>query len=630
MAVDVSVVVPFFNPTANLDDCVASVVAQTLPADRYELVLVDDGSTDGSGARADDLAARHPDLIVVHHLPASGGPARPRNFGIDHAAGRYIQFLDSDDTLAPRALERQLEVADDSDAEVVVGKLASDFRGVWHPLFRRTVTGRTLADYPLEQNLTVCKMFRRDFLLRHGVRFPEGPHYIEDQQICVQAYAHARSVAVVADTVCYFYRRRRTGGLNHGDTQIVPGRYFDELEALLDVIESDVAPEAQPKILTRYYRAEVLGRLRGQAMASYSPEYREEMLRAVRRVATERFPEEIHDRLPAFVRAQSRLVRDGKLAELVSYSRRLEDVRLTATASRVRWVDGRLELDLDAYMRIAHEPLRLEHDGDHWALPESFAPGVPVADRRFDQLDRVDVDLATIARADAQLWSTTDGLTMAIDDAGVPRIRCRAAIDPTAVMGGSPLAPGLWDLRLRVMVEGMTRTSAVRRPAGAATRPSGWVPGHGDTAGPPSVRVQAEERSRALVLDVDEWTHSIGELVDNPRHSPPSVDGGHTLVLTARRLRGPDGAHRDADLVLTPVDAPDLAPIRCPATFSLGPSGSTLRARIPRLPQATTWKVWLTTSAVGAGRPRRLPLRLSAARFGRIQLTVTKRRRQAG
>jgi glycosyltransferase involved in cell wall biosynthesis len=216
MSLDVSVVIPFFNPGANLDDCLASMRDQTLAADRFEVILVDDGSTDGSGARADEWAARLPRLVNVRHIEASGGPARPRNLGIDAARGRYVQFVDSDDTLAPRALERQLEVADASDADVVVGKLASDFRGIYHPLFRRTVTGRTLADYPLIQNVTVCKMFRRAFLLEHGIRFPEGPHYIEDQQICIQAYARATSVAVVADIACYFYRRRRTGGRNHG------------------------------------------------------------------------------------------------------------------------------------------------------------------------------------------------------------------------------------------------------------------------------------------------------------------------------------------------------------------------------------------------------------------------------
>src|SRR5581483_8710392 len=156
----------------------------------FEAILVDDGSTDGSDRRVQRWIDADPNLATLIRIPRSGGPARPRNLGIDRARGRYVQFLDSDDALAPNALRRQLDLADSSDADVVVGKIASDFRGIWQPLFRRTVSGRTLADYPLIQNVTVCKMLRREFLNQHGIRFPEGPRYIEDQQISVQAYAH--------------------------------------------------------------------------------------------------------------------------------------------------------------------------------------------------------------------------------------------------------------------------------------------------------------------------------------------------------------------------------------------------------------------------------------------------------
>ena len=60
MPVDVSVVVPFFNPGANIEDCIESVLAQTLARDRYEVVLVDDGSTDGSLARVQRVGLASP------------------------------------------------------------------------------------------------------------------------------------------------------------------------------------------------------------------------------------------------------------------------------------------------------------------------------------------------------------------------------------------------------------------------------------------------------------------------------------------------------------------------------------------------------------------------------------------
>src|SRR5690242_7300657 len=121
--VDVSVVVPFYNPGANIEDCLQSMVAQTLPHERFEVVLVDDGSTDGSDQRVARHAEQWPDLIRVKRIAASGWPGKPRNVGVDEARGTYVQFLDSDDAMHPQALERLLDAATDSAADVVVGKL---------------------------------------------------------------------------------------------------------------------------------------------------------------------------------------------------------------------------------------------------------------------------------------------------------------------------------------------------------------------------------------------------------------------------------------------------------------------------------------------------------------------------
>lgn len=66
MNVKVSVVVPVYNPGGYIDACLTSVVHQSLPADEYETVFVDDGSTDGTGARLDALAARHTNVHVIH------------------------------------------------------------------------------------------------------------------------------------------------------------------------------------------------------------------------------------------------------------------------------------------------------------------------------------------------------------------------------------------------------------------------------------------------------------------------------------------------------------------------------------------------------------------------------------
>lgn len=106
----VSVVVPFLNPGEFLRECVESVMAQTYP--HWELLLVDDGSTDGSPAIAGKFAAANPGRVTVLQHPAGENRGMPasRNLGLSRARGEFIASLDSDDVFLPDKLERQLGI----------------------------------------------------------------------------------------------------------------------------------------------------------------------------------------------------------------------------------------------------------------------------------------------------------------------------------------------------------------------------------------------------------------------------------------------------------------------------------------------------------------------------------------
>jgi len=110
----VSVIVPVYNVARYLDDAVSSVLRQTYP--HWELLLVDDGSTDNSGMLCDTFAA-HDSRIHVFHTE-NGGLSHARNVGISHASGQWYQFLDGDDMLADNALETALSYA--GEANVVI------------------------------------------------------------------------------------------------------------------------------------------------------------------------------------------------------------------------------------------------------------------------------------------------------------------------------------------------------------------------------------------------------------------------------------------------------------------------------------------------------------------------------
>ncbi len=113
----VSIVVPVYNAGATLARTVDSVLAQDFG--QFELILSDDGSTDGCGALCDRYAADDARVRVVH--AANGGPSAARNRAIAVCRGEFLFFLDADDSLAPQALSTLLASQCANDADIVVG-----------------------------------------------------------------------------------------------------------------------------------------------------------------------------------------------------------------------------------------------------------------------------------------------------------------------------------------------------------------------------------------------------------------------------------------------------------------------------------------------------------------------------
>ena len=101
--VRVSVVVPVFRPKESFDDLIASLDAQTLSREAFEVLLCDDGSGEETAERLARIAKGRPHVRVLS-LPHSGWPGTPRNRGVEEARGTYVQFVDQDDRLYPRAM----------------------------------------------------------------------------------------------------------------------------------------------------------------------------------------------------------------------------------------------------------------------------------------------------------------------------------------------------------------------------------------------------------------------------------------------------------------------------------------------------------------------------------------------
>ena len=177
---DVSVIVPVYNVRQLLPRCIASVQAQTWQD--FELLLVDDGSTDGSGQICDDYAAQDARIRVLHK--ENGGQGAARDLALQHARGEYICYLDSDDEILPTLLENALRSAREADADIVVYGYYKQFMDAGcNPLKRTGPSVPALSgSYTYEEfwqnfreakyeTMPVVRMCRREYLLKNNIQF---------------------------------------------------------------------------------------------------------------------------------------------------------------------------------------------------------------------------------------------------------------------------------------------------------------------------------------------------------------------------------------------------------------------------------------------------------------------------
>src|SRR4051812_1446302 len=309
----VSAIVPVYNPGSDIDDCIRTLLDQSLPASSYEVIFVDDGSTDGTGERLDALAAEH-DNVRVAHIPNSGWPGRPRNIGLDMARGEFVYFVDNDDWVGREAPERVYERAGRGDADVRIGKVVGQGKRVSRELFASDRKAK-LGWRPLLKLLPPHRLFRRAMLDEHGIRFPEGRVRLEDHQFVVHAFFHARTISILATYPCYHWMRRDD---NASFGAIEPAGYYRSLRDVLDLVEEHTDPgDLRDRLLSHWYVDKMLLRVGGRGLAKGNPEHRRAVYEEIRTLAAERYDWDVERLLPANLRLRSQLLRDDRFDALV-------------------------------------------------------------------------------------------------------------------------------------------------------------------------------------------------------------------------------------------------------------------------------------------------------------------------
>jgi glycosyltransferase involved in cell wall biosynthesis len=230
----VSIIVPIFNVAAYLDEGLQSMLEQHF-SKHFEVILVDDCSTDGGVETCRRYAAAHEDRVTLVECAQNGGVSVARNIGLERARGRYLMFVDPDDLLPPEALANLFEAAEQYGADITKGNLVLFSEHDRRPApdsvsSRRMVSGADvlteLYEHSVIRGHVGGKLFRRDKF--GALRLPVGVRMAQDLLYFSEMFAAADSLLLIENEV-YEYRKHGTGSTGR---KYEKGSYIDWLDAV--------------------------------------------------------------------------------------------------------------------------------------------------------------------------------------------------------------------------------------------------------------------------------------------------------------------------------------------------------------------------------------------------------------
>lgn len=230
MAVTLSIIIPAYNVVSYLEECIESVMFGTYRD--FEILLIDDGSVDGTGSLCDRLAEQHTVIRVFH--TSNRGLSHARNLGIDHASGKYIGFVDADDLVAPNMFEALVHcMGPDVDmaacryqrcrreeakvAEVPVTREAAKSQA---ETAQKILTG----GYSFN---VWNKLYRADVLNQYDIRFRKNCRAMEDVYFITDYLNHCTNAVFLNEQLYYYITTNGSITSTFRDKRVVGSVYMD-------------------------------------------------------------------------------------------------------------------------------------------------------------------------------------------------------------------------------------------------------------------------------------------------------------------------------------------------------------------------------------------------------------------
>jgi len=221
----ISVIVPVYNVEAYLPKCLDSLVNQSF--DDFEVIVVNDGSPDNSQDIIDEYQKKYPN-IIKSFVKENGGLSKTRNFALDKTSGDYIFYLDSDDWVDTRILEKLYNKVESEKADIVVCGAYSVLNDEKTEIDRYDYSLDVNKNYILYRPSAWCKLIKKDILKNKEIKFLEK-HIYEDIAIMPALCLYANKISFVEEPL-YFYLVREGSIMNQK-------KYSKSLEDIFDSLD---------------------------------------------------------------------------------------------------------------------------------------------------------------------------------------------------------------------------------------------------------------------------------------------------------------------------------------------------------------------------------------------------------
>jgi len=207
----ISIIVPIYNVESYLRKCIDSILNQTF--EDFEVILVNDGSTDKSGSICDEYAGMHKDKVRVIHKQNSEGAGAPRNAGIEASQGQYLLFVDGDDYIAPNTIDKTYKAILLHDVDIVVfGMNIITEKGEFIKTYMDkrpynvVLNAKDRPDMLLIDASSWNKLYKRKLFVQKGIRFPEKVWY-DDVATIPKLCTAAESIVFINEAFYHYLVR---------------------------------------------------------------------------------------------------------------------------------------------------------------------------------------------------------------------------------------------------------------------------------------------------------------------------------------------------------------------------------------------------------------------------------------